>query len=204
MQPQQSMTDRNSSSSRKWRPLCIAVIALACLLFLALRSPKQHEPNTEEVPRELLALVEGRLHKTGVAEPFSGLMTESHTDGSLKSRSRVLNGLLDGLSEGWHSNGQLQIQEHFSAGISHGSRVKFHTNGIKMSDTTVVNGILQGPFRRWHENGTLAEEIHMRDGQPDGLALSFYPSGFLKAKATLQNGSMLENVFWGDGEQKLP
>jgi antitoxin component YwqK of YwqJK toxin-antitoxin module len=184
-------------------PLSAAIVAV--VLFIALRSPQQpHAPEQPalEVLRKSLHLQDGRLYLEGVAAPFTGIMIERRENGSLQSRSQVLDGLLDGLSEGWHPNGQLQVQEHFRAGVSHGLRTKYYENGGKMSEANVAAGIIEGTFRRWHENGILAEEIQMKDGQADGLALSFYPSGFMKARVQLRNGTPFDQVFWSDGEQR--
>jgi len=157
-----------------------------------------------EARRETLTLREGRLYRAGETTPFSGVVTEVQDHGTLRSRSRVVNGLLEGVSEGWHTNGQLQVREHFVAGISDGPRVKWHANGQKLSEATIVQGRIEGVFRRWHEDGSLAEEIPMRASQPDGLARSYFPSGFLQAEARLRDGQVLTQRFWKDGENPAP
>jgi hypothetical protein len=155
-----------------------------------------------EAPRAELVLQQGRLFHPGQTAPFTGRMTELYPSGAKKSRSMVVNGLLHGISEGWHTNGQLAVREHFQAGISHGWRTKWFAGGAKMSEANIVNGQLQGTFRRWHENGVLAEQIEMRHGNVEGLARAYYPSGFLKAQARMQEGKLMEQRFWPDGECK--
>ena len=177
-----------------------AVISLVsvALLFWFPRKPAQ----SPEVHRSELTLSAGRLYRQGETSAFTGWLIEPYPEGARKSRSRIVNGVLHGLSEGWHTNGQLQVREHFRSGVSHGVRERWHLNGSKMSEVTIVEGKLDGTFRRWHENGKLAEEIQIRQGAPDGLSLAYYPSGFLKARARLANGKVLETNSWKDGELK--
>lgn len=152
-------------------------------------------PRIVEARRDTLTLRDGLLYRPGEAQPFTGSMTEYYPDGALQSRSAVSNGLLHGVSEGWHPNGQRQVLEHFVAGVAHGSRTKWRPDGQKLSEAEVVEGRLEGMFRRWHENGALAEEIPMKAGEPDGVARAFHPDGSLKAEARLQAGQVLAQRF---------
>jgi antitoxin component YwqK of YwqJK toxin-antitoxin module len=146
----------------------------------------------------------GAWFSPGETRGFTGFLLDTYDDGALKSRSAVSNGLLHGLSQGWHTNGQQQVEEHFVAGTSHGLRTKWHSNGQKLSAINIVNGNLQGTFRTWHENGERAEEVELKDGQPDGLSRSYFPSGFLKSQVTLQNGKVVEQRLWTEGEYRQP
>lgn len=145
---------------------------------------------------------DGKLYLTNQAAPFTGFMIENYPDGSKQSRSELKEGVMDGVSEGWLTNGVLQVQEHFVKGVSHGTRTKWHPNGAKLSEANIENGKITGIFRRWHDNGQLAEEVQMRDGVADGPSASFYPSGFQKAEAELKSGNVVTQQFWKDGEKK--
>jgi antitoxin component YwqK of YwqJK toxin-antitoxin module len=46
----------------------------------------------------------------------------------------VSNGQLNGVSEGWFTNGVLQIREHFMDGSSEGPVTKWHSSGAKLSE----------------------------------------------------------------------
>ena len=187
----------------------ITVGALAILVagvFAWLRSPRpllnRPASTARQILRGELHLRDGRLYHDPETNAFTGWMLERYEGGALKSRSAVSNGLLQGLSEGWHTNGQLQVTESFGAGISRGVRTKWYANGIKLSAAVIVDGQLQGPFRRWHENGALAEEVEMKDGQSDGIAKAYFPNGSLKSQATLQRGKVVEQKFWTNVESK--
>lgn len=193
-----------------WRRLLVAMVAATGLLSLGvyfLFRPPPTVPPCLEVARERLELRAGKLHVPGALAPFTGQMVERYPSGALKCRSAVSNGLLEGLSVGWHTNGQKQITEWFHTNVSHGARVKWHDNGQKLSEADIVAGKIDGIFRRWHANGTLAEEIPMKEGQPDGLARSFYPGGQPKAEVRLSQGKTVIQRQWPERDQmaqKLP
>jgi antitoxin component YwqK of YwqJK toxin-antitoxin module len=184
------------------------LIATMAALLLRPRAPMPLPESTSIAPvavsRTNLVLVAGRLCVSGQDGSFSGLMLEHSADGSLRSRSCVSNGLLHGISEGWYTNGQLQVTEHFREGVSHGRRTKWYADGTRLSEAVIADGRLHGPFRRWHANGALAEEIEMNDGEPDGRAKAYFPNGSLKSKTTLKSGIVIEQKLWKDGEYKEP
>lgn len=155
-----------------------------------------------EVSRTNLVLTEGRLRLAGQQDGFTGLMVEHHAHGVLRSRSAISNGLLHGLSEGWYTNGQLQVTEHFKDGVSHGLRTKWSATGARVSEASIVDGKLHGPFKRWHPDGSLAEWVDLKQGQPDGLSRAYYPGGALKAEARLEGGKVIEKRFWKEGEHR--
>jgi len=146
----------------------------------------------------VLELRDGVLLDQG--KPFTGFVLEHHDDGSLKSRSSVSNGLLEGLSQGWHANGKLQVSETYVRGISHGIRTKYHESGAKLSTVEVVHGQTQGIFERWFENGRLSERVELTNGVPHGESLAFHPDGSLKARVRMNQGEVVENRFWAPGE----
>ncbi len=195
------------------QPKILAAIACALVLggivaLLIHRRPPVTPEMVIAVPLELsrtnLVLEAGRLRQTGSASPFGGIMTDRYPDGVLRSRSAIADGLLHGLSEGWYTNAQLQVTEHFRGGVSHGERIKYYPDGTRQSVGTVVDGKLEGTFRRWHPNGQLAETLELRAGIPHGPAQSFYPSGYVKTQATLEAGKVTVTRSWNDGEQPNP
>lgn len=185
------------------RAILAAIVGglLVGAIVLALRPDGQ--PVLPEVDRADLTLVDGRLHRHGESAPFTGSMIERYPNGLLQSRTSVSNGLLQGLSEGWYTNGQRQVLEHFQAGVSHGQRVKWYPTGVKLSEANIVQGKIEGVFRRWHDNGVLAQEIAMKQGQPDGPSRAYYPNGRLKAEARLSAGEVVEQRFWDDNAKPL-
>ena len=179
------------------RYMIVLFVAVLCLIVFWKKPPALPEVLSSDLARR-----EGLLYHGQQTQPFTGFMSEKYPSGGWKSRSMVRGGVLEGLSEGWNTNGQLQVRESFRSGVSHGLREKWRENGAKMSEGHIVEGKHEGIFRRWHDNGTLAEEVMMRQGEPEGLSRAFYPSGFLKARVTLKHGEIVEKKSWADGELK--
>ena len=181
--------------------LLLTVLALA---ILAAFWPKRATHFASEEPREVLRseliLRDVRLCRVGDSNAFSGLMIERYFDGALRSRSMIYEGLLHGLSEGWFTNGQLQVTEYFKHGVSHGLRTKWYPSGRKLSEANIVEGQFNGPFRKWHENGVLSERVEFTNSRPVGVSPAYFPSGFLKSRARLEATQVVEQNFWRDGE----
>ncbi len=161
-------------------------------------------PALPEVPRSSLVLKDARLHRPAQSAPFTGTVVEYFAPGRLQSRSVVSNGLLHGVSEGWHTNGVRQVAEIFVAGRSEGVRVKWYPSGAKMSEAEIVAGKLNGTFRRWHENGKLAEQIELRADQPHGPSIAFYESGCVKARVQMERGRPVSTETFKDGVVPAP
>ena len=179
------------------------MIALVACVVLGVRRWRTETPPAPAVavPLAELVLHEGRLVRTGHTNAFTGWMEEHHSGAGLKSRSWISAGRLDGVSEGWFTNGVLQVREHFVAGLSEGTVTRWHESGTMQSEGTALAGKLEGTFRRWHENGVLSEELHLRAGQPEGLSRAWFPSGCPKAEVTLKDGKIVTQQFWKDGER---
>ncbi len=155
-----------------------------------------------ELSRTNLTRLNDQWYELGRTNPFTGIMLEFYPGGVPMSRSAISNGLLNGLSQGWFTNGQIQISETYRDNFSDGLRTKWYPNGQKLSEAPIVHGKIEGLFRRWHQNGALAEEIPMHDGQPNGVGRSWYLSGFLQAEVELRGGKLINEKKWADGEHK--
>jgi antitoxin component YwqK of YwqJK toxin-antitoxin module len=205
--PKKTSTKWVTAWVRNW-PWVLLLAALAGLIsFWPSRQPPK-PPRAEisttpvEVSRTNLVRVDGRLCQTGQNKSFTGFMVEYDPYGRLRSRSAIADGLLSGLSQGWYTNGQIQVTEQFKGGVSHGLRTKWYPSGAKQSEVNIVDGQLNGVFRKWHENGVLSEQIEFVGGQPDGLSLGYFPSGCVRARVVMKAGKPIEQQFWKDGEKK--
>jgi len=118
---------------------------LAAAVLTVILKPWQRElVPAEQVSRNQLVLQQGRLMKTSQTNAFTGLMVEFYPDGTLQSRSAVSNGLLHGVSEGWHTNGVLAITEVFVSGTSHGTRTKWDAASNRIAETDIREGEIEG------------------------------------------------------------
>jgi len=192
------------SESVKKMSLACGVL-LVVLLSVGLWWTHQHAESVNPIFSPIdLESNETFLFMTRTNEPFDGL-EHFYTSGALKSRSQVIsNGVLDGLSLGWYTNGQLQVSEYFKQGVSHGLRTKWYADGAKQSEAEIVDGRIHGAFKRWHPNGTLAIEASFKEGKPDGTSRAFYPSGYLKSEVKIRDGEMIEQNQWDDQKCASP
>src|SRR6185436_3564995 len=126
--------------------LLLLLGAEVLLLPALLRPAPEPVQVVPEVARLHLTLRDGRLYRAGETRPYNGLMVEYYPDRVLQSRSTVSWGRLHRVSEGWHTNGMLQVREHFERGVSHGVRTKWDAQGRKLSEGTLVAGQFQGVF----------------------------------------------------------
>lgn len=185
------------------RSLRLLLLALAAVVvFVMIQESEKGVPHAQHSPREMerafLNLVSGRLHSGDI--PFTGVMVERYADRSLMSRSEISDGRMHGVSEGWFTNGVLQVREHFVQGISHGLRLRWNEHGTKIAEARIVSGKIEGMFRRWHDNGLLAEEMAMVNGEAEGVSRAWCPSGHLKAVVQVSKGVLVSRVDHADGE----
>src|SRR6266550_3254153 len=107
--------------------LALSLVGGAC--WLALR-PAPTTPTevvaAPDVPRQSLTLRDGRWYRIGETNPFTGWMADYYPNGAPLFRSAVSNGLLNGVSEGWYTNGQVQIREFYKDNVADGLREKWH------------------------------------------------------------------------------
>ena len=171
--------------------LVLGFLAGTILIFL-LRPSKRDSVPPEQVSRNQLVLQQGRLMKTSQTNAFTGLMVEFYPDGTLQSRSVVSNGLLHGVSEGWHTNGVLAITEVFVDGKSHGTRIKWDAASNRIAETTISAGQIHGSHREWYTNGQPALEMSMVDGKAQGLARKWNLDASLAGQWVLSNGVVVQ------------
>jgi antitoxin component YwqK of YwqJK toxin-antitoxin module len=181
----------------------LAAVAAVWFSFRQSTNPPIHQAIDLTVPLSSLIRLDGRLCRTNDTQPFTGLAVEHHQNGTLKSRSMIVNGVLHGLSEGWFTNAQKQVSEYFTNGVSHGVRTKWYADGQKHSEAQIVNGQIHGTFRRWHTNGVLSEHIHLDRGQPHGPSHAYFDTGYLKRTVMMERGAILTQQCYKDGELML-
>ena len=176
------------------RWILVLGFVVATILTVILRPWQRELVPAEQVSRNQLVLQQGRLMKTSQTNAFTGLMVEFYPDGTLQSRSVVSNGLLHGVSEGWHTNGVLAITEMFVEGTSHGTRTKWDAASNRIAETTISAGQIHGSHREWYTNGLPALEMSMVDGKAQGLARKWNPDASLAGQWVLSNGVVIQTI----------
>lgn len=169
-------------------------------------SPKEPEAAAPAVAVATPSQVENRdgvLRLKGSAEPFSGLLREWYTNGTLKAEAPVRQGRLHGATRGFHPNGAPQVEETFVEGVSHGLRLRFFEDGSPMSREEIREGRLHGASERFHRNGQRAERGAYVRGEPDGLAESWDATGKPVARVRFEAGKVVEQVFLSSPTPRL-
>ena len=153
--------------------------------------------------RSELELRDAVLYARGEAQPFDGQVVEHYPDGSRKLALEIKGGRLNGHSLGWHDNGQMEVDEQFVQGTSHGTRKRWYPNGQEKSRAEIKAGVLTGPFVEWHENGQKAAEMTLVDGKPDGIVEAWHPTGLPKSRSEFRGGEMVNREFFPDLQLSL-
>src|SRR5437868_6294724 len=96
------------------RIILIGVVLVTALIICIYNYRSDHPvpaPPLRELSQDNLLLKDGRWFEKGFTNPFQGVMLETYPDHRLKSRSTISNGFLSGISEGWYTNGTMQVRE---------------------------------------------------------------------------------------------
>lgn len=174
-----------------------------------------------ELTQRELSLRDGKLYSANAKTPFTGRLYENYPisesvheplPSSVKGRAskknplsvrkleiEIRDGKANGRSVGRYENGQIEVEEFFVAGVSHGLRTRWDEAGKKKSEEQIDHGKVNGRQVAWHDNGSKALEMTLRDGQPEGVAEAWYPDGQLKSRTHFAAGKILDREFFSDG-----
>ena len=90
-----------------------------------------------------------------------------------ETRGRVegkfVNGSPDGLTRGWHENGQLYYESNYVEGKQEGVDRGWYENGQLYYESNYVEGKQEGVDRGWYENGQLRYEENYVEGKTVGV-----------------------------------
>ena len=196
------MTDTNIEDKPMVRPgalIAIGILTVAGFFWLSTRPQPKEQSVQREVMLSNLNRLENRFVLGGTSNHFTGLAVEIYkSTGKLKSRTVISNGFLHGLSEGWFTNGQIQVTEYFTNGVSHGRRTKWYSDGATQSVANITAGKLEGEFLRWHTNGQLSQRVLLSNGVAHGASEAWFPNGHRKARAVMDQGKIVEQEFFED------
>lgn len=164
----------------------LAVLLIAVVVWWTLFSVDGIEHG--ELTRAELDLRDEVLYLKDSEETFTGNLIERYSADSLKLSIQIVDGRAHGVSHGWYENGQMEVEENFTVGVSNGVRTRWYDNGEKKSEATIVDGVIVGVFTHWYESGSRSAEVEMKDGELHGVALAWFPSGYLKSRTPYVDG----------------
>ena len=159
------------------------VLTILCLVLLVSCSPPP------EVPTDKLVERQGITYQVNSEKPFTGTSVEHYLDTIIKDQfeERVLlkrttykDGVIDGLYESFHPNGQTGVRENYKLGLEHGLHEMFYKNGQLQETGNFKDGEIDGLHEWFNENGQLSITKNYKNGKEEGLYEEYYENGELE------------------------
>lgn len=173
-----------------WHPCLFVAVVLAVVAVSGWGlGGRSRAPET--AVRAELELREGVLFRPGADQPFSGLLVSEWRPGVRRTEVTIRAGRADGPTRGWFEDGQIEVEEFFRSGVSHGVRTRWYPDGARKSRVNVRHGRLDGVFREWHPNGRIARETPLFDGTPHGVVRSWDDQGNPAGTARVERGRLV-------------
>jgi antitoxin component YwqK of YwqJK toxin-antitoxin module len=94
----------------------------------------------------------------------------------------------DGISKGWHRNGQLKSKETYKDGKKEGKWISWYPNGQKEWERMMKSGERDGLVTEWYENGEKRSEGTYKDGKEYGLFFKWHENRKVKSQITYHEG----------------
>lgn len=99
-----------------------------------------------------------------------------------------INGLQDGVSKKWFTNGQLMEIRHFSNGKKNGRQTAYWENGHEKFEFTAKEDVNEGEMKEWNSDGNLIHRANYLNGQEEGSQQLWYNNGKIRANYVIRNG----------------
>ena len=119
--------------------------------------------SNEDVQQENLRYKEGIAYMKGNSIPFTGQAIS-------KKNGRLIisfnNGLREGKTERYWTNGRLRLREYYKLGKLDGLHEMFYANGQIQMKINYINGTIVDTAEWFHKNGTLSKKSIYEEGIP--------------------------------------
>lgn len=134
---------------------------------------------------------------------FSGDLTTSYENKSIKEIIPLSNGLIIGTFKSFYENENPKEVIHYLNGKQTGERIEYFENGnrkFSISKSESPNGYLHSQF---YENGQLkSTEIYISQHDRVGKWIQYYPNGQMKSESEfIQKEFFVQNCWKDDGTQ---
>ncbi len=127
----------------------------------------------------------GKFNDAGEKE---GTWSYYYETGQLKEVSVNINGVLNGLAEGWFNNGNKWYAENYINGKISGIQTIYYFNELRRSITVLKESLKNGEEKLYNNKGQLSSISNYVDDKLEGISKSFYPDGKLKNEYINKNG----------------
>ena len=104
----------------------------------------------------------------------------------------------DGISKGYHPNGQLKLTKTWKNGVENGKWVKYYETGQKEIEAFEKKGVADGPYTIWFDGGQVGRVGNSISGSgAEGLETWYHKNGQKWKDATFENGKIVgEWTYW--------
>ena len=139
-------------------PFQSTLIVLLLLFFCSSRRPSQ--ATWEETCSK-----DGLLCWKATKRPFTGVLVSKGPNGSIKSKTSYLEGVIDGTSYSWHENGKKESEADWHKGVSSGRLIKWNRNGLIFSEVLFSGNDIRGVVFYYSTGELWSCTIYSLDGR---------------------------------------
>lgn len=138
------------------------------------------------------------IKETGA--PLTGTLIRTFADGQFKSA--FVDGILNGESQGYYTNGKLEHTITFKDNKKEGPFKKYDENGNLLASSNYKADKLEGDFIAYYPNGAVYFKETYQNDLLNGVKEIHYESGQLKSSATYKNNLLNgpAKEFYPDGK----
>jgi antitoxin component YwqK of YwqJK toxin-antitoxin module len=108
---------------------------------------------------------ENRLTDGTTGELVSGQVKLYGDDKKLMSKTNYRDGVMNGFSNSYHSNGVQATKTIFSNGNKTGAETWWGDNGLKSYEVNFLKGKMNGLETIWGEDGSITSQLRYKDGK---------------------------------------
>ena len=161
---------------------------------------------SKEIPYSQSVERNGLKYEVNSEEPFSGTIISNSVYSDLNFKMSYKNGVLNGVSEGYYSNGQIKYKENYLNGKPDGVQEAYYESGQIKSKSTIRNGELDGIAEKYYENGQKEYKHLFKNGKRanEGVHTTYYFNGQIKSKFNYLNGELdgVQEAYYESGQIK--
>ena len=165
------------------------LLTILCLVMVASCS---QEPEILTGP---FLIRDGIKYDQKTNKPIEGITQKFYENGQLNEQAHYKNGQLQGIWEEFHENGQLKVQRNYKDGkIADGLAEEYHEDGQLEVKENYKDGEVHGLSEEYHENGQLSEKGNYKNDIRHGLLEQYYENGqeYSISPTCYQNGEEVD------------
>ncbi len=164
----------------------ILFIHIICV-FITLVSCSERKIQSLDVSNKHLKLNNGVLEFSG--KPFTGVLTDTFSNGRLQSALSYSLGRKEGEEKQWFENGQLAVERFYSKGKKIGIHRAWWDNGqLKFAYHFNNKGEFHGNVKEWSRDGMLFRDFNYEKGKESGRQRLWKLNGNIKSNYEVVNG----------------